>query len=167
MRLLLTFNNESLKFFEIAGGDVKPFFVQGKKIVYYFGGQLADEVGKVLKNIANEWNLESVQKEDGRDFYQGISFLVLESSDKELTKRICQAFDGYLENKVVTAEEVIAGAFSRFKADALIFNGINYDGANYQQTAKGGLKRSGFNLLAYTLKDDDIMDIVRQLIGKN
>lgn len=167
MKLLLKYNRENIQFFEIADGELTPFFVQGKKVLSYLQSRLPEDVKKIITDIANECNLDRTEREDGKAFYQGLSFIVLESSDKNLNRKICKEFEGYLDAEVVSAKKVIDKAFFlEFNNDTLLDYGINYDGVNYRQSGKGTDNRD-FNLLAYTLKDEDIMEIVGQLIGKH
>ncbi len=129
-------------------------YVNGEPFFAYEINRLADAMQNLLNSLTEEYNLES---------WHDIDLLVLVNGDAVAEKLI----KDFLITKEISRQENIRsvipmlgkiyGHLERDKNLLIDLYGINYDGINYCKE-KSQLVAGNFKLLAYTLKDADIIN---------
>ena len=129
-------------------------YVNGEPFFAYEINRLADAMQNLLNSLTEEYNLESMHDVDLSVLVNGDAVVGNLIEDFLITKEISRK-----ENiiSVIPMLEKIYKKLERDKSLLIDLYGINYDGINYCKE-KSQLVASNFKLLAYTLKDADIIN---------
>lgn len=129
-------------------------YVNGEPFFSYEINRLADAMQNLLNSLTEEYNLESWHDIDLSVLVNGDAVVGNLIEDFLITKEISRK-----ENiiSVIPMLEKIYKKLERDKSLLIDLYGINYDGINYCKE-KSQLVASNFKLLAYTLKDADIIN---------
>ena len=129
-------------------------YVNGEPFFAYEINRLADAMQNLLNSLTEEYNLESTHDVDLSVLVNGDAVVGNLIEDFLITKEISRK-----ENiiSVIPMLEKIYKKLERDKSLLIDLYGINYDGINYCKE-KSQLVASNFKLLAYTLKDADIIN---------
>ena len=135
-------------------------YIKGEPSFPYDGKRIAIDLAELLKTLADAYNLTS-EKELGFTLVLGIDDSINGEVEKYLRERQCIASD-----KSLTIQDVLDKLYDKLAADSRLMvkqYGINYDGVNYQKNSRQKLKRQDFKLLAYTVNDENIIDVIEKL----
>ena len=129
-------------------------YVNGEPSFSYEINRVTDYLQNLLGALAEEYNLASVQD---------ISCTVIFCGDESIEDSLEQYFkkNQNMANGsficLTSLMERIYNKFASCKEFMTDLYGINYDGVNYYANKSGGLIQRNFKLLAYTIKDADII----------
>ena len=152
MHFFVIIGKESLYVYEKVGNKFEKQFIEGSYCYPYDINNGDEEIDTFMDALANEKNLGTKAK---------LQFDILESEDQIHTNYVLKSMDQYICEKYELADTIFMLLKKLLKDKTLKIEkyGINYDGncyrINNQQLVKGP-----FNLLAYTICEDDIMGLI-------
>lgn len=129
-------------------------YVNGEPFFSYEINRLADAMQNLLNSLTEEYNLTSVHDIDLSVLVNGDAVVENLIKDFLITEEISRK-DNIIS--VIPMLEKIYKKLERDKSLLIDLYGINYDGINYCKE-KSQLVAGNFKLLAYTLKDTDIIN---------
>lgn len=129
-------------------------YVNGEPFFSYEINRLADAMQNLLNSLTEEYNLTSVHDIDLSVLVNGDAVVENLIKDFLITEEISRK-DNIIS--VIPMLEKIYKKLERDKSLLIDLYGINYDGINYGKE-KSQLVAGNFKLLAYTLKDTDIIN---------
>jgi len=152
MRFFLIIGKNNLFVYERKNNRFEKQFIEGNPFYPYDLSNSEENVISFLDALANEKNLGTKTK---------LQFDVLENQDFVRTKSIMKTMSDYVVN-VYKIENVIVTAIKKLSKDKTLQidnYGINYDGVSYKME-NGGLLNSYFDLLAYAINDEDLVNLM-------
>lgn len=129
-------------------------YVNGEPFFSYEINRLADAMQNLLNSLTEEYNLTSVHDIDLSVLVNGDAVVENLIKDFLITEEISRK-DNIIS--VIPMLEKIYKKLERDKSLLIDLYGINYDGINYCKE-RSQLVAGNFKLLAYTLKDADIIN---------
>ena len=130
-------------------------YINGEPSFSYEMNRVTDYLQNLFGAFAEEYNLTSVQ-----DIKCSVIFCGDESIEEILEQYFKKNQNMADENFIYlnTLMEKIYNKLSSRKELMTDLYGINYDGVNYYISKSGGFMKREFKLLAYTIKDADIIN---------
>ncbi|MGM9580227.1 MAG: hypothetical protein ACI3U2_03205 [Anaerovibrio sp.] len=130
-------------------------YINGEPSFPYEMNRVTDYLQNLFGALAEEYNLASEQ-----DIRCSVIFCGDESIEEILKQYFKNEQNATDETFIClsTLMEKIYNKFSSCKEIMIDLYGINYDGVNYHTSKSGGLMKRDFKLLAYTIKDADIIN---------
>ena len=129
-------------------------YVNGEPFFSYEINRLADAMQNLLNSLTEEYNLTSVHDIDLSVLVNGDAVVENLIKDFLITEEISRK-DNIIS--VIPMLEKIYKKLERDKSLLIDLYGINYDGINYCKE-RSQLVAGNFKLLAYTLRDADIIN---------
>ena len=129
-------------------------YVNGEPFFAYEINRLADAMQNLLNSLTEEYNLTSVHDIDLSVLVNGDAVVENLIKDFLITEEISRK-DNIIS--VIPMLEKIYKKLERDKSLLIDLYGINYDGINYCKE-RSQLVAGNFKLLAYTLRDADIIN---------
>lgn len=152
MKFFMIIGKENLYVYEKNGDRYEKQFIEGNAFYPYDMRCVEESIETFLKDLANEKNLGTIAK---------MEFEVLENTDKIRTNSVVRVLGEYVEKQLQLSDTIkkIIQKLSKDKALMIDTYGINYDGVCYKMD--GQLIWEGpFDLLGYTIHEDDIVDLL-------
>lgn len=140
---------EELYLYEKEGTEYNRQYIQGNSEFHYQINLAKNNVESLLRILADEYNLDNDSE---------MRFMLIENADTIVTEAVCKGFEEYL-SKRCPLDVVMKNVIKRLESDGIPLieeSGVNYDGVNYK-CGNGGMQKTDFNLLGYTLQPDDLM----------
>ena len=152
MKFFVIIGKENLYVYEKNGSRYEKQFIEGNAFYPYDVCQVKADIDAFLDSLANEKNLGTKAK---------LEFEVLENPDPIRTNSVMRILGEFTKRRL-QAPEVIRDAIQKLSRDKTLMidaYGINYDGRNYKMDGQM-LLDGPFDLLGYTIHEDDIMDLL-------
>lgn len=152
MKYLLVICKNAISTYEAVGNSFVPQMIEGNKKYYYNVNTINDDINMYLQALANEKNLGTVAR---------LEFDVVEGSDVFCNNAIINVLERYIEKKydINAAIAKSIGKLSRDKNLLIEQYGVNYDNISYI-VIDNEIKKQPYNLLAYRLEPDDLIDLM-------
>lgn len=152
MKFFMIIGRNALYTYEKNGQKFEQQFIEGSEIYPYSISSISEDVDSYLDALANEKNLGTKAK---------LEFDILESANLLANTGVLNVLEEYVENKY-SLDDAIPTVLKKLSRDKkLLINeyGINYDGCSYK-AGNGQLIRGEFDLLAYTVHYNDMIDLI-------
>ena len=152
MKYLLVICKNSIITYEAVGNSFLPQMIEGNKKYSYNINTVNDDMDAYLKALANEKNLGTVAR---------LEFDVVEGTDVFCNNEIINVLEKYIDKKY-NINTVIAKAIGKLSRDKNLLidqYGVNYDDISYIMI-DNEIKKQPYNLLAYRVECDDLVDLM-------
>lgn len=152
MKYLLVICKNSIFTYEAVGNGFLPQMIEGSKKYSYNINTVNDDMDAYLQALANEKNLGTVAR---------LEFDVVEGTDVFCNNAIINVLEKYIDKKynINTAIAKAIGKLSRDKNLLIDQYGVNYDDISYIMI-DNEIKKQPYNLLAYRVECDDLVDLM-------
>lgn len=153
MKFFVIIGKENLYVFERNGGRAERQYIEGNPFYPYDFNNTSEDVNAFLDDLTNEKNLGTKAK---------LEFEILENADPIRTEAVMRVLDEY-KKEVYKLPDTILSVLKKLSKDKelkIAEYGINYDGSCYKMDSQNKLLSSPFDLLAYTIHEDDIMECI-------
>lgn len=151
MIFLLFIGTRRLHVFDL-NENCERIYIDGKDCYEYDITKASEDVEALLEYLVNEYNLSSKAE---------VKFQVLTNTDKGINDIMSRALGNHVQGRF-SGMEIIKKAIKELSKDKnyLIDDyGINFDGNCYK--LKGEIVKKDFSLLAYTLCDELLLNLIR------
>lgn len=150
--LYLIIGKEKLFLYEKDNGHVERQHIQGNPYFSYDINNAKYDIKKMLHLLVDEYNLDTVAE---------LEFIILENIDKTITNIVEELLSEYIVKKIDINEAIldVMKILNKDKKLYIDLFGINYDGISFR-LEKNKLKKYGFNLLSYTLNEDNLIKFI-------
>lgn len=152
MKFFVIIGKENLYVYENNGSKYEQQFIEGSPCYPYDINNVEADIDTFLDSLANEKNLGTKAKLD---------FDVLENEDAIRTGSVLRCLDEYVSEKFNLNDTIMKVIKKLSKDKKLMIDtyGINYDGISYKMEAQK-LLIGTFDLLSYTIHENDIMELL-------
>jgi len=148
--------SNTFSFYEIQGSAISPIRINGENLIKYERNSIPEELQEAIAGLCNEKNLENGSLS---------SFVLIENVDPNVNAGFRNALKDKCKGSIPLAL-IMKTALEQLKKDPscrIELGGINFDGRNYT-ISDGCVKESSFNLLGYTIPQDDLMKFLSATI---
>lgn len=130
----------------------------------YLGGnaEYSYSINRVYSNIDSFLN--TIVEEYNLDAIEDINLIVIDNENSFISNEIISALGERVKRRI-NIEKLVFDVLQVFEKDKKIHiteYGINYDGKKYS-LHESNLVKEEFNLLSYSLKDDELMKLLDEL----
>lgn len=161
MNFLFVLGRDTIRLFD-ADRDNEQLFIDGEAVLPYEIKRAKADIHNIIQELAAEYNLEPVKQDNDQEHYPDISFTMLWCADASINEIVQALLKPYIRASYDLPATIKAAIAGLSKEDGLVATyGINYDGINYKLEGQG-LKTGYYNLLAYTLKEQDLLTYLQQ-----
>lgn len=152
MKFFVIIGKENLFVFEKNGNQYIKQFIEGSPFYPYDVNSVDENINAFLDDLANEKNLGTKAK---------LEFDVLENEDMIRTNSVMRVMGEYVTERFSIPDTIrkVIKKLSKDKKLLIDQYGINYDSVCYK-IDKENLLISPFDLLAYTVHEEDIIELI-------
>lgn len=156
MKFFVVVGKKALYTYEWVGQKYEIQFIEGNSEFSYNPSNAKDYMNDYLEALANEKNLGTVAK---------LKFDILDSDDAYCNSTVISILqkEGYIE-KCYSVDNALTDVIRKLSRDRKLLideYGINYDGLSYK-LQQGKLVKNKFDLLAYTIHCEDVIDMMNR-----
>lgn len=152
MKFFVIIGKDNLYVYEKNGSSFEKQFIEGSSFYPYDVTHVDADINGFLDDLADEKNLGTKAK---------LEFDVLENGDSVRTGSVMRVLGDYVEERLPLSETV-RKVIKKLGKDKDLFidkYGINYDGTCYKMDGQT-LLSGPFDLLAYTIHEDDVVELL-------
>lgn len=149
----LLIGKSNLYVYEKKDNTYERLYIEGNPEYAYDLNSDKTSIEQLMDELVNEYNLDTKAE---------IDFIVVDNEDR-IVSEVMQKVLGEYQSKVYEIDflmKLVAGKLQRDSKMMIDKFGINFDGKNYL-LSDGGIVKNDFNLLGYTLNEDDLMKYIR------
>lgn len=149
----LLIGKSNLYVYEKKDNTYERLYIEGNPEYAYDLNSAKTSIEQLMDELVNEYNLDTKAE---------IDFIVVDNEDR-IVSEVMQKVLGEYQSKVYEIDflmKLVAGKLQRDSKMMIDKFGINFDGKNYL-LSDGGIVKNDFNLLGYTLNEDDLMKYIR------
>ena len=149
----LLIGKSNLYVYEKKDNTYERLYIEGNPEYAYDLNSTKTSIEQLMDELVNEYNLDTKAE---------IDFIVVDNEDR-IVSEVMQKVLGEYQSKVYEIDflmKLVAGKLQRDSKMMIDKFGINFDGKNYL-LSDGGIVKNDFNLLGYTLNEDDLMKYIR------
>lgn len=151
-KMLLVIGKDKLYLFEDDERSYPIQYIKGNPYYEYNVNSIAKDIENLINELMEEFNLDTKAE---------ISFRVIENYDELYTQAIKTPLMDFLTNSIPLKMLMldVMRQLNKDKKLEIINYGVNFDGKNYKML-KGELLEDEFDLLAYTIKAENIVRFI-------
>ena len=141
-----------LYLYEKNGTNYNRQYIEGNPEFYYQLNNMRNNIERLLQVLTEEYNLDSTLE---------ITFVVIENDDPVVTEAVDRALERHI-SKQYDLSAIMPEIIKKMYVDGIPLIkefGVNFDGRNYLLT-NGKVNKCDYNLLAYTLNADEIIEYI-------
>lgn len=152
MRFFVIIGKNALSVYEKNGNSYEKQFIEGSPSYPYDVNHVEEHLDHFLNALANEKNLGTRAK---------LEFDILENKDPIRTNSVLRILGDYTKDRQKLSDTIqtVIKKLARDKSLWIDTYGINYDGECYRMEGQK-LQTHPFDLLAYTVEEDDMMELL-------
>lgn len=147
----LIITTEKLFLYDIMNCEWQYF--EGNPYLKYSMQMIRSDVKILLEYMFDYYNMTKDSSE--------LEFVVIKHADAIRSQLILEALNGFVKG-TIEIDDVIQKIIAKLDVDVTLYIndfGVNYDGLNYKYKSNK-LIQSEFNLLGYTLNEEDIINYI-------